>query len=90
MPTIIALAKDEMAEPLTPVVEAIASARYMINAEGNKTDIILPLPVWEKLLAWLEDQDDRTFVREMLPRLKMGPEKAGALSWDQIADQWDE
>ncbi len=90
MPMPISLAKHETTELLTPVVEAIASARYMINAEGNKTDIILPLPVWEKLLAWLEDQDDRALVREMLPHLNMGPEKAGALSWDQVADQWDE
>ncbi|MCX6044712.1 MAG: hypothetical protein NT075_06325 [Chloroflexi bacterium] len=90
MPTTISLTKRETAESIQPVAEAIASARYMTNAEGNKTDIILPLPIWEKLLVWLEEQDDRALVREMLPRLKMGQEKAGALSWDQVSAQWDE
>ncbi len=83
-------ATRDSTEALTPMMKAISSARYMVNAEGHKTDIILPLSVWKKLLAWLENQEDRALVQEMLPRLKMGPEKAGALAWDEIADEWDD
>ncbi len=79
-----------LSESVTPVMKALSSARYVINAEGNKTDIVLSLPIWEKLLEWLEDQEDRALVRAILPRLKMGPEKAGALSWDEVADEWDD
>ncbi len=89
MPTTAIAPTHNLSELVTPVKEVLSSARYIINAEGNKTDIVLPLPIWEKLLEWLEDQEDRALVREMLPRLKMGPEKAGALSWDEIADAWD-
>src|SRR4051812_17280560 len=81
---------QHLSASVTPVMKALSSARYVINAEANKTDIVLPLPIWEKLLEWLEDQEDRALVREMLPRLKMGPEKAGALSWDEVADEWND
>lgn len=46
----------------TPLTEAVASARYMINASGDKTDVVLPLPVWEKLIEWLEDVEDRALL----------------------------
>ena len=88
MQTTISVSTREPGEFITSVREAIASARYVVNAQGNKTDIVLPLAIWEKLLIWMENQEDRSLVREMLPRLKMGPEKAGALSWEEVADEW--
>lgn len=41
----------EVVEPKTTVlVEADAAARYMVNAGGDKADVVLPLPIWEKRL----------------------------------------
>ncbi|MCE7987690.1 MAG: hypothetical protein DYG89_41525 [Caldilinea sp. CFX5] len=81
----------ELAEPqATVLVEAVAAARYMVNASGDKTDVVLPLPVWEKLLEWLEDVEDRVLVQAWLPKLKQGPKASGALKWDDVADVWDD
>jgi hypothetical protein len=68
----------------SPLLEAAAAARYIVDAAGSTTDVILPMPVWEKLLSWLEDREDSEIVRQWLPRLKMGPEKAGAIPWDEV------
>jgi hypothetical protein len=74
----------------TPMLEAASSVRYMVDASGHKTDVVLPFSVWEKLLAWLENLEDRALVQEMLPRLKTGPAQAGALPWAAATERWDE
>ena len=35
-----------------------------------------------------EEQKDRAVIRSLLPRLWLGPEKAGALRWEEIAAEW--
>ncbi len=39
--------------------EIISSARYLVNTSGNKTDVVLSLVVWNKLLTLLEELDDQ-------------------------------
>ena len=70
--------------------DVVTSARYLVDARGGKTDVVLSWPVWESLLGMLEDLDDRDVVRRWLPRLKAGPEAAGALAWEDVATEWDE
>ena len=69
--------------------EVLSSARYLVNTQGSKTDVVLSLSVWEKVLTWLEDMDDRTIVQEWLPRLQAGPVSSGALRWDDVATEWE-
>jgi addiction module HigA family antidote len=38
--------------------EVISSARYLVNTSGSKTDVVLSLVVWNKLLTLLEELDD--------------------------------
>ena len=38
----------------------------------------------------LEDLEDREVIRQWLPRLKAGPEAAGALAWEDVSGEWDE
>lgn len=71
-----------------PLVEAIEAARYMVDVHGDKTDVVLPLPIWEKLLDWLEDIEDRALVQAWLPKLKQGPQASGALKWNDVAEEW--
>ena len=59
--------------------EVLSSARYLVDAKGAKTDVVLSLSVWRNLLALLEDLDDRAVVREWLPKLHAGPVTSGAL-----------
>jgi addiction module HigA family antidote len=43
--------------------EVISSARYLVNTSGGKTDVVLSLAVWNKLLTLLEKLDERTVVQ---------------------------
>lgn len=70
--------------------EIQSSARYVVDPEGDKTDVIVSLATWEGLMAMLEDLDDREVVRQWLPKLRLGPDASGALSWQDVADEWDD
>jgi len=70
--------------------EVLSSARYLVDANGDKTDVVLPLSAWDKLLVWLEEADDRAVVQEWLPRLKLGPVASGALRWEEVSSEWDD
>lgn len=70
--------------------DVVSSARYLVDSRGGRTDVVLSWTVWQGLLGMLEDLDDREVVRKWLPRLKAGPEAAGALSWENVSSEWDE
>lgn len=74
----------------TPLDIAVMSARYLVDSGGSKTDVVLPFSVWESLLVWLEDVEDRALVREWSPQLRMGPVKSGTLRWADVAVEWDD
>ena len=78
------------AKTRAPIGELAASARYLVNEAGIKTDVVLPLARWEELLDWIEDLEDRSVARAWLPRLREGPVAAGALEWDEVAGDWDD
>ncbi len=77
-------------EQLGPLIEAIRSARYLVDDNGVKTDIVFSMTVWKKLIVWLEEREDHRLLEEWLPRLQLGPRKAGALRWQEIAIEWDD
>jgi hypothetical protein len=70
--------------------EVLSSARYLVDAQGGKTDVVLSLETWQKLLAWLEELDDRAVVQEWLPRLRAGPQDSAALRWEDVSTEWAE
>ena len=61
------------------ISEAIGSARYVVDPQGKKTDVVIPLATWKKILEslrhlveLLEDQDDRALLTEWLDRRAAG------------------
>lgn len=61
------------------ISDALESARYVIDPKGKKTDVLIPLETWKKLLAsWqrlidlIEDQEDRALLQEWLERRAAG------------------
>ena len=61
------------------ISDSLESARYMVDPKGNRTDVVIPLETWQKLLsAWerlierLEDQEDRAIMQEWLVRRASG------------------
>lgn len=76
-------------ENLMSGLDILKSVQYVVNQKGKPAAVQIDIEVWESLLDWLEDLDDRALVKVVLPRLRMGPEKAGALLWDEVKAEWD-
>lgn len=61
------------------VTKAIKLVKYVADASGNKTDVLVPVEVWEAILAaWketierLEDREDLEIFQEWLQRRDAG------------------
>lgn len=65
-------------------LEALRSVRFVVDKEGQRTAVQFDIDAWEALLDWLEELEDRDVVRAVLPSLRQGPDKAGALHWKDI------
>jgi hypothetical protein len=70
------------------VAEALASVEFIVDRDGKPRAAVLEIAAWEALIDWLEKMEDRAIVRAALPRLRMGPEKAGALRWEDVEAEW--
>ncbi len=75
----------EVAEVLQ---ETLGAVRYLTDERGSRTDVVLSLDRWERLIAWLETLDDRLALEEWLPVLRGGPRQTGVLPWRDVADEW--
>ena len=67
--------------------EVLSSVRYLVNASGDRTDVVLSLAAWENILSWLEDLEDWSIVEGWLPHLHAGPESSGALRWEDVSTE---
>ena len=80
-----------MPKPHAPaaVEDAFRAVRFVMGQEGRETAVLLTIDGWQALLDWLEDLEDRALVQSILPRLRRGPERIGALRWEEVAADWD-
>ena len=72
------------------VSEALASVEFIVGRDGKPRAAVLDMAAWEALIAWLEDVEDLAIVQAALPRLRMEPEKAGMLHWEDVEVEWDD
>lgn len=72
------------------VAEALASVEFIVGRDGKPRAAVLDMAAWEVLIDWLEEMEDRAIVRAALPRLRMGPEKAGAWRWEDVEAGWSD
>jgi hypothetical protein len=81
-----------MPKPSAPatVEDAFRSVRFVMGQEGRETGVLLEIEDWQVLLNWLEDLEDRALVQSILSRLGRGPERAGALRWEEVEASWDD
>ncbi len=68
------------------ISDAIEGAKYVVDQHGKKTEIVIPLETWKKLLAsWrklvglLEDEEDRSIMKEWLEKRSAGEAKSISL-----------
>jgi len=56
------------------VIDALTSARFIVDAQGKRTDVVLSLGAWETLVGQLEDLEDLSVIRERWasPELRAG------------------
>ena len=59
--------------------EALEAVRYVMNASGERTDVLVPLASWNAILtSWkrmmelLEDQEDSAMLQDWLARRAAG------------------
>jgi hypothetical protein len=67
----------------------LQSVQFVIGTDGHPTAVQIDIKTWNLLLDWLEDNEDRALVKAAIPKLRSGPEKAGALRWEEIRAEWD-
>jgi ribosome biogenesis protein Tsr3 len=72
---------------LMSMAEALTTVRYITDAQGETTDVIVPietwkafLQTWRELVEQLEDQEDRTIVQEWLEKRARGEVHTTALA----------
>ncbi len=66
--------------------DVLAEVRYVTDANGNKTEVLVPLKVWQAILAsWqelitqIEDQQDSATLKEWLEKRAAGEMKMVSL-----------
>ena len=63
------------------VTELLQSARFVVDAEGNKKAVIVDYDIWEELLTILEDWEDAQEIKQ----LRMLKEEA--IPWGQAKEE---
>ncbi len=77
---------------MSSVLEALNSARFVINPQGERVAVQLNLEDWEQILDYLELQDDRSLVRSAQTQLKAlrQNETSQWIDWEQVKAEWDD
>lgn len=70
------------------VAQLTENVQYTVDQNGTLTAVVIDAHLWRRILAALEESEDRALVQALRERLRMGPDVAGAMHWDDIADQW--
>jgi len=70
------------------VTPELKTVRYVIDQRGRKSAVQVDIKTWQALLAYLEDLEDRALVHDKLTQLLKGPQSSGALSWQEIREEW--
>jgi hypothetical protein len=70
------------------VATLVQDVQYTVDGDGQLTAVVLSPTLWQRVLEALEDTEDRALVTALRPRLMQGPVAAGALRWQDVADQW--
>lgn len=70
-------------------IEILQSVQYVVHLDGRPAAVQMSMDAWRTLLEWLEDVEDRALVKAVLPKLRQGPQRIGALRWDDVKSDWN-
>ena len=63
------------------VTELLQTARFVVDADGNKQAVMVDYDVWEELLTILEDWEDAQEIKQLRVL------KEEAIPWGQAKDE---
>jgi len=69
-------------------LDNLKNVRFLVDASGKQSAVQVSMADWRKILEYFEELEDRASVKRFLSRLKPGPEKSGALDWQEARGQW--
>jgi len=71
--------------------EALAATRFIVDGQGQRTDVVLPLEAWQTLMNRLEDLEDQALVRDWLARRRAAasPSDLGLIPWENVEIELD-
>lgn len=75
------------------IIEALKSAQFVVNNEGQQTGVLLDIQSWEALIDWIEIISDTKIATQALAQLEAGggrPQQAGWLDWNDISEAWSD
>jgi hypothetical protein len=66
--------------------EIAARIRFVVDAGGHVTSVVLTPELWREIVQNLENSEDRALLATLAPRLASGPQ--GALAWADVEHDW--
>jgi len=69
-------------------LDALKNVRFVVDASGKESAVQVSIKDWKNLLEYLEEVEDRSALKGKITRLQKGPEKSGALAWQDVKGQW--
>ena len=82
-----ALAQSDQGTHMS-ALETTEHVQFTVDQNGKITAVVVPPDLWQRIVAALEDAEDRALVQVLHSRLIEGPAASGALRWQDVADQW--
>lgn len=56
-------------EVMTMISETLQTAQFVVNQEGQRTAVFLPVEAWENLLDWIHQQEAQVAVPQAVQSL---------------------
>lgn len=70
----------------TNTEELAAGIQFVVDGRGNVTSVVLSPDAWQRLVARLEEAEDRDLLSKLAPQLAHGP--GSAVRWSDVEGEW--
>ena len=70
------------------VAELTQDVQFTMDQQGKVTAVVIDPALWQRIVAALEDSEDRRLVQSLQERLAQGPLASGALAWESVSDEF--
>ena len=70
-------------------LEKLTSIKFVVDQDGRPAAVQMSIAAWESLLDYLDDLEDRAYIKEILPLLRKGPHKGHVLDWAKVKGDWE-